>query len=733
MPKRNTIRREFSYTRPIMYQGEYYPSADSIITDENGRQIKGRIFTDASGQYYTLDANRNIVPVIPMNNLDEITASANRKRTSLEDALGRSLVMGNDNTRVNNLPHRQYNTYLKENAERGAREHALWDKNHPNLSAWRDVATVVPFAVAATPFVVGGGSALLNTGLGQVARQGFTTLMNNPYVAGINDAIGLGFAGKGFYDVSQGKFTPETALDIAGGYGLMFKGFNSLEKFAQGRRAAKNAMEANDMAIDPEGLSIMEDLNAQRAEELRSASQGSNTSSRVTSQPSTEDDDFYELFDYPERRNSARSSDITGQVETTEDNTSAVVPYLDDMLTSRPNIREEAPISSLDRARADENARGIFNRTLQEHRAVQENPAPARLLDDYDNSVVQPNGNVQNITSSVQDTQELPFFPDGTPNPNYHFTPSETVTSMTGGRTFELSKDKGPLEPMPQQSDYLADNMDSYWNDLWSWERRNNRPLRTRDANERPYTDEEINSLFNENGTLKDEYNFEDFDDIDTGAHGMESWVHSYDSPKKVLQKYFLSFENAQKEREDIGLANRLQGKSGIGIYTHNGDTSIDSTPLLYLKLARGVKRFHPIKADTPTVSSNGLGVQGLFPGLKDSSVQRAKKLLKDNPDADVRLINDANGNMIAFELEDADGVFQIPINSREQVLDSMNKRLHLLNNKLGTSYPDIVPQPSFFSGIRPWHYGDRFILPNIKGIAYKKGGKLKRRLLTQF
>lgn len=237
MPKRNTIRREFSYTRPILYNGESYPSADSIITDENGRQINGRIFTDASGQYYTLDADRNIVPVIPVNNLDEITASANRKRTSLEDALGRSLVMGNDNTRVNNLPHRQYNTYLKENAERGAREHALWDKNHPNLSAWRDAATAVPFAVAATPFVVGGGSALLNTGLGQVARQGFTTLMNNPYVAGINDAVGLGFAGKGFYDVSQGRFTPETAMDIAGGYGLMFKGFDSLNTFMKGRKA----------------------------------------------------------------------------------------------------------------------------------------------------------------------------------------------------------------------------------------------------------------------------------------------------------------------------------------------------------------------------------------------------------------------------------------------------------------------------------------------------------------
>ena len=32
--KNKRYTREFSYTRPIMYQGEAYPSADSVITDE---------------------------------------------------------------------------------------------------------------------------------------------------------------------------------------------------------------------------------------------------------------------------------------------------------------------------------------------------------------------------------------------------------------------------------------------------------------------------------------------------------------------------------------------------------------------------------------------------------------------------------------------------------------------------------------------------------------------------
>ena len=210
--------REFSYARPIMYQGEAYPSADSMISDEYGNKIKGTIFADTFGNYYTKDRSNNVFPVMPVENLDEITVTAPRNIDMLADAFSRSLVMGNDRTQVRNLPHRQYNTQLKANAERGAREHALWDKENPNLSAWRDAATAVPLAVAATPIVLGAGQGILGTTVGQVARQGIATLMSNPYVAGVNDAIGLGFAGKGAYDVTQGKFTPETALDFMGLY-----------------------------------------------------------------------------------------------------------------------------------------------------------------------------------------------------------------------------------------------------------------------------------------------------------------------------------------------------------------------------------------------------------------------------------------------------------------------------------------------------------------------------------
>lgn len=209
--------REFSYTKPIMYQEEYYPSADSMISDEYGNKTKGSIFADADGQYYTKDKDNNVFPVMLVNNLDDVVVTAQNKQV-LPAMFNNYLTISNDRTKVNNLPHREYNTHLRERTERGAKEHALWDKEHPNLAAWRDFTTAIPLGVAAASLVGGGGSALLETGMGQAAKHGLAALMENHYVAGVNDAVGLGFAGKGSYDVSQGKFTPETAMDFMGLY-----------------------------------------------------------------------------------------------------------------------------------------------------------------------------------------------------------------------------------------------------------------------------------------------------------------------------------------------------------------------------------------------------------------------------------------------------------------------------------------------------------------------------------
>lgn len=77
---KKSITREFSYKRPIILGGSYYPSVDSLISDETGNRRKGIIFPDANGEYYTLDNNHNAVPVIPSYDLDDVVVSAQNKR-----------------------------------------------------------------------------------------------------------------------------------------------------------------------------------------------------------------------------------------------------------------------------------------------------------------------------------------------------------------------------------------------------------------------------------------------------------------------------------------------------------------------------------------------------------------------------------------------------------------------------------------------------------------------------
>ncbi len=215
MTRRRYNTREFSYTRPIMFQGEYYPSADSVISDEYGNKTEGRIFADANGQYYTKDRDNNVFPVIPIENLADVVITAQDKR---EPLLFNRYLTRNDKTQVNNLLHREHNTSLKANTEGGAREHALWDKEHPNLASWRDATTAVPFGIASIPLVAGGGQTLLGTAAGQVIKGEVSRVLGNSIIEAANNTVGLGFAGMGAYDVSQGKFTPETAMDFMGLY-----------------------------------------------------------------------------------------------------------------------------------------------------------------------------------------------------------------------------------------------------------------------------------------------------------------------------------------------------------------------------------------------------------------------------------------------------------------------------------------------------------------------------------
>ena len=97
--------------------------------------------------------------------------------------------MGNDNTMVLNAPHREYNLHLKDRAKNGAKSSILWEKEHPNATAWGSALCATPFAVATYSFVGGaaeylGGTALghgITNGLGYIVNAASKYLVDNRY------------------------------------------------------------------------------------------------------------------------------------------------------------------------------------------------------------------------------------------------------------------------------------------------------------------------------------------------------------------------------------------------------------------------------------------------------------------------------------------------------------------------------------------------------------------------
>lgn len=227
--------RSFSYADPVLYNGAYYPSVEDTI-EQNGTVRKGRVFADGNGQYFTLDSQGKAVPAMVQNVLPEVTVTPSQQEV-LADAFSKYLTMSNDNTRVLNTPHRPYNPHLTDDAVRGAKYHAQWEKEHPNAAAWSYAAAAIPFAVATAPFVLGAGQAAAGTALGQTALEGINKLISTPLMKMVNTAAGLGFAAKGGYDITQGEFTPETALElmpmISGSKHLInnIRDYNNLNKF----------------------------------------------------------------------------------------------------------------------------------------------------------------------------------------------------------------------------------------------------------------------------------------------------------------------------------------------------------------------------------------------------------------------------------------------------------------------------------------------------------------------
>lgn len=238
MPDNNTTR-EFSYSLPITYKGVSYPSAPANILID-GQQTPGNVFADANGNYFALADNGTAKSVMPVHSLDEVVVTPSRENL-LSSQFNEFLTQSNDQTQVLNIPHREYNPHLKNKAIKGALSHNLWEQEHPNLSAWSQALSAVPFAVASTPLIGAAGQSVMATTAGQAARAGISSLMSNPIVDAANTGLGLGFGVKGAYDVSQGEFTPETAMDLAGGAGLMFKSLTGLDKARRITNFAKSS------------------------------------------------------------------------------------------------------------------------------------------------------------------------------------------------------------------------------------------------------------------------------------------------------------------------------------------------------------------------------------------------------------------------------------------------------------------------------------------------------------
>lgn len=238
MPNNNTTR-EFSYSLPITYKGVSYPSAPANILID-GQQTPGNVFADANGNYFVLGDNGTAKSVMPVHSLDEVVVTPSRENL-LSSQFNEFLTQSNDQTQVLNTPHREYNPHLKNKAIKGALFHNLWEQEHPNLSAWSQALSAVPFAVASAPLIGATGQSVMATTAGQAARAGITSLMSNPIVDAANTGLGLGFGVKGAYDVSQGEFTPETAMDLAGGAGLMFKSLTGLDKARRITNFAKSS------------------------------------------------------------------------------------------------------------------------------------------------------------------------------------------------------------------------------------------------------------------------------------------------------------------------------------------------------------------------------------------------------------------------------------------------------------------------------------------------------------
>lgn len=189
-----TINHQFTYDNPLEWMSNTYPTSRMIVDG-----VERQVFAGGDGSVWAIGGNNLPYKVMYQHDLPEVVVKPSAEGT-LKRRQKDYLTISNDATAIDNG--QPLNPHLNERGIQGAKAHAAWDNEHPNLAAWRDVATAVPFAVAAYPFAAG---------LGDMAYPYLSTVLANPYIdAGLTSLGGA----DAINDIANGRANAFTALEI---------------------------------------------------------------------------------------------------------------------------------------------------------------------------------------------------------------------------------------------------------------------------------------------------------------------------------------------------------------------------------------------------------------------------------------------------------------------------------------------------------------------------------------
>lgn len=560
--------------------------------------------------------------------------------------------------------------------------------------------------------------------------------MSNPIVEAANSTLGLGMAVEGAKDLKQGKFTPMTLLDLSGTI-MPAKGIVDYID-----RATSKAVRARNLSKETQGLSTLDDVPTIVTEEvpplsIESAPRqpwdlpteplmvGRETGALPSPEPrrglptlAQEENIIDSVNDFPDTLPIDHSMDL---LDTPDYNIDAALQEIRQERVNPSGITPQSSISlyySEDTPTAELPQGALYN-PMENMSDADVQTAYNRVIRGIERDKIRArnNGNYIGVNDSpldfVERRNQMEIFR------HRRQLERENRGLQEGNVTTEVDA-LGRDAAARVRHDRLSNNLEKEHLIFRPRDLRNGEPA---------YTTEEINALVNEDGTLREGVEFDR--SVRTGAHGVSSWYSSYQSPTTILKNHLHSIDPATSRREMASIMrSNPQGRSGILIKTKDWDTSVDSTPLAYKMATRLGKNFKPLAGSEygDKVKSNSYGINNYF---KESGEEanRARALFQENPDAEATLMRDTNGNITGMQLTDANGDFIIPLRSRQEVLDIMNKQLHNFNKHYGTSYHDILPSNYDSEGnLRPGDFGEYFDLPNIYGISYKKGGKLCKR-----